>query len=185
MAGEQLIIKALVKYARGDGNVDILEIEEPFWGENQVKIEVAFCGVCGTDILVLHDTLRSYPPVTLGHELSGKVVELGRNVTGVALGDTVTVVGATAVTCGHCPYCRSGRFMFCPNRREMGHGLNGAFTRYVVVRPDQVYHLPAGLALEEAALCEPFAAAVQAVTEVTTVRIGATALISGPGPFGL
>jgi L-iditol 2-dehydrogenase len=178
-------MKALVKYARGDGNVEILEIEEPLCGGDQVKIEVAFCGVCGTDIHVLHDTFRSYPPVTLGHELSGRVVEVGRNVTGVGPGDAVTVLGATAVTCGRCPYCCSGRFMFCPNRRGMGHGVNGAFTRYVVVRPDQVYHIPAGLALEEAALCEPFAAAVQAVTEVTPARVGATALISGPGPIGL
>jgi L-iditol 2-dehydrogenase len=67
----------------------------------------------------------------------------------------------------------------------MGHGVNGAFTRYVVVRPDQAYRIPEGFSLEEAALSEPFAAAVQAVTEVTKVRIGETALISGPGPIGL
>ncbi len=178
-------MKALVKYARGDGNVDIRDVEEPLCGENQVKIEVAFCGVCGTDLHVLHDTFRNYPPVILGHEFAGTVVEVGRGVTEVTPGDAVTVLGATAVTCGQCPYCRSGNFMFCPNRRGMGHGVNGAFTRYVVVRPDQVYRIPKGFALEEAALSEPFAAAVQAVTEVTQVRIGDTALISGPGPIGL
>ena len=67
----------------------------------------------------------------------------------------------------------------------MGHGVNGAFARYVVVRPDQLYRIPEGFTLEEAAISEPFAAAVQAVTEVTQVRIGETALISGPGPIGL
>ena len=178
-------MKALVKYACGDGNVDIMDVEEPLCGENQVKVEVAFCGVCGTDIHVVHDTFRNYPPVILGHEFAGRAVEVGRSVIRVAPGDAVTVLGATAVTCGQCPYCRSGHFIFCSSRRGMGHGVNGAFTRYVVVRPDQVYRIPAGLTLEEAALCEPFAAAVQAVTEVTQVRIGDTALISGPGPIGL
>ena len=178
-------MKALIKYAPGDGNVEIRDIEEPRCGENQVKIEVAFCGVCGTDLHVLRDTFRNYPPVILGHEFSGLVVETGKQVTGVATGDAVTVLGATAVTCGKCAYCRSGRFMFCRNRRGMGHGVNGAFTQYVVVRPDQVFRIPEGFALDEAALSEPFAAAVQAVTEITQVRLGDTALISGPGPIGL
>ena len=178
-------MQALVKYARGDGNVEIRDVEEPLCGENQVKIEVAFCGVCGTDLHVLHDTVHSYPPVVLGHEVAGTVVEVGSRVTQVTPGDAVTVLGATAATCGQCSYCRSGHFIFCPNRRGMGHGVNGAFTRYLVVRPDQVYRIPKGFALEEAALSEPFAVAIQAVTEVTRVRIGDTALISGPGPIGL
>jgi len=67
----------------------------------------------------------------------------------------------------------------------MGHGVNGGFARYVVMRPDQLYRVPEELSLEEAALSEPFAAAIQAVTEVTKVRIGDVALVSGPGPMGL
>jgi L-iditol 2-dehydrogenase len=178
-------MKALVKYARGDGNVGIRDVDEPACGANQVKIEVAFCGVCGTDLHVMHDTFRNYPPVILGHELAGKVVEVGRDVRGSAVGDRVTVLGATAVTCGECSYCRSGHFIFCANRRGMGHGVDGAFTRFVVVRPDQVYHIPDGFALEEAALTEPFAAAVQATSELTPALVADTALVSGPGPIGL
>jgi L-iditol 2-dehydrogenase len=178
-------MKALVKYAPGEGNLDILDVEEPVCGENQVKVEIAFCGVCGTDIHVMHDTFRNFPPVILGHEFAGTVVETGRRVEGTARGERVAVLGATAVTCGHCQYCVSGRFIFCKSRRGMGHGVNGAFTRYVVVRPDQLYRVPEGFSLEEAAISEPFAAAVQAVTEVTQVRIGETALVSGPGPIGL
>jgi L-iditol 2-dehydrogenase len=67
----------------------------------------------------------------------------------------------------------------------MGHGVNGAFTRYVVMRPDQLYRIPENFSLDEAAMSEPFAAVVQAVTEITNVRIGDTALVSGPGPMGL
>jgi L-iditol 2-dehydrogenase len=178
-------MKALVKYARGEGNVEIREVEEPRCGDNQVKLEVAYCGICGTDIHVLHDTFRNYPPVILGHEFSGTVVEVGRNVTSATLGGTVAGLGATAVTCGQCEYCRSGYFIFCANRRGMGHGVNGAFTRYVVMRPDQLYRIPMNFCLDEAAMSEPFAAVVQAVTEITNVRIGETALVSGPGPMGL
>lgn len=178
-------MKAVVKYAPGEGNVDILEVPEPPCADNQVKLEIAYCGVCGTDIHVLHDTFRNYPPVILGHEFSGTVVEVGRDVSSVTCGERVTGLGATAVTCGDCSYCRSGYFIFCTKRRGMGHGVDGALTRYVVMRPDQLYRVPDGFSLEEAALSEPFAAAVQAVVEVTKVRIGETALVSGPGPIGL
>ena len=178
-------MKAVVKYAPGPGNIDVLDVDEPECGPNQVKVEIAFCGVCGTDLHVLHDTFRNYPPVILGHECAGTVVEAGRSVTGVTLGDRVTILGATAVTCGRCMYCSAGHFIFCKARRGMGHGVNGGFARYVVVRPDQLYRVPDDFTLEEAALSEPFAAAVQAVTEITRVRIGETALISGPGPIGL
>lgn len=179
-------MKALVKYARGNGNVEIRDIEEPRCGENQVKLEIAYCGICGTDLHVLHDTFPNYPPVVLGHEFAGTVVEVGRNVgNGAALGERVAGLGATAITCGRCRYCSSGRFIFCSNRRGMGHGVDGAFTRYVVMRPDQLYRIPPNLSLEEAALSEPFAAVVQAVAEVSTVRAGDIALVSGPGPIGL
>ena len=56
-------MKALVKYAAGDGNLDILDVEEPRCGDAQVKVEVAYCGVCGTDLHVMHETFRNYPPV--------------------------------------------------------------------------------------------------------------------------
>jgi L-iditol 2-dehydrogenase len=178
-------MKAVLKYAPGDGNVDVRDVDEPICRDEQVKVEIAFCGVCGTDIHVLHDTFRNHPPVILGHELSGTVVEVGRRAASVPVGQRVAVLGATAVTCGECAHCRSGYFIFCPRRRGMGHGVNGAFTRYVVARPDQLFRVPDGMTLEEAALSEPFAAIVQAVLEIARVRHGETAVVSGPGPMGL
>src|SRR5258708_23056318 len=94
-------MKALVKYASGEGNVDIREVEEPRCGDNQVKLEIAYCGICGTDIHVLHDTFRNYPPVLLGHEFSRTVVEMGRNVTNASLGQRATPLGPTSVTSRH------------------------------------------------------------------------------------
>lgn len=178
-------MKALVKYQAGAGHVELREVAEPECGPDQVKLEVAYCGVCGTDLHVYHDTFRNYPPVILGHEFAGTVVEVGPQARRVAPGDLVTVLPASAVTCGSCLYCRTGRFMFCRERRGMGHGVNGAFAPYAVVREDQAYKIPPGLSLAESALCEPFASAVQAVTELTNVRLGDVVLISGPGPIGL
>ena len=178
-------MRALIKHAPGQGNVSLGEMPEPTCAKGRVKVEVRFCGVCGTDLHVLHDTFPNYPPVILGHEFSGVVVEVGNGVTKVAPGDGVTVFPASAVICGKCPYCRSGNFLFCPARRGMGHGVNGAFTRYAVVREDQVYKIPDGFGFEEAALSEPFAAATHAVCDITRPQAGDVVLLSGPGPIGL
>lgn len=179
-------MKAVVKTARGPGHVELCDVPEPVPAPNQVKLEIPACGICGTDVHVYHDTFRNYPPVILGHEFVGRVVEEGAATRGrVDRDGRYAVLGATAVTCGHCRYCRSGEFMFCPERRGMGHGVNGAFTRYACVRPDQLFRLDDALPEEEGALVEPLAAAVHAVAEMTTVRPGDTALVSGPGPIGL
>jgi L-iditol 2-dehydrogenase len=178
-------MSALVKYAAGEGHVEVREVPEPECGPGQVKIAVAGTGICGTDLHVYHGTFRSYPPVIMGHEFAGTVAEVGRDVRGVEEGERVTILPASAVTCGRCVHCRSGEFMFCPERRGMGHGVHGAFAPYALVRPDQLYRLPEHVGLEEAALCEPFAAAVQPVEEMSGVRLGDVVLLSGPGPIGL
>ena len=178
-------MQALVKYAKGPGHVALQDMPEPVPNPDQVLLEVQCCGICGTDLHVYHDTFRNYPPVILGHEFVGKVLDTGRDVRGVAPGEAYAVLGAVAVVCGECAYCRAGEFMFCPQRRGMGHGVNGAFARYAVARPDQLYRVPEGLPLEEAALVEPLAAAVHAVCDVARFRLGDVALVSGPGPIGL
>lgn len=178
-------MKALVKYASGVGNVELRDVEEPVCKDNQVKIEVRYCGICGTDLHVYYDRFRNYPPVILGHEFSGVIVEVGSDVRNHQIGQRVTVLGAMTVVCGRCQFCRQGEFMFCPERRGMGHGVNGAFTRYVLAREDQLFELPPDLPAEQGALIEPFAAAVHAVCEMSEFRLGDTVLVSGPGPIGL
>jgi len=178
-------MEAVVKYAKGHGNVGLRDMPEPIPQDNQVLLEIACCGICGTDLHVYHDTFKNYPPVILGHEFSGKVVEVGKKVKGVELDETFSVLGAVAITCGECKYCRQGEFMFCANRRGMGHGVNGAFSRYAVARLDQLYAVPEGVSLEAAALVEPFAAAVHAVCDIARFKLGDIALVSGPGPIGL
>jgi L-iditol 2-dehydrogenase len=176
---------ALVKTQSGVGHVELTDVPEPICGPNQIKIEVAYTGICGTDLHVYHDTFRNYPPVILGHEFSGIVREIGAQTHSSQVGDRVTVCPASAVICGRCEHCRQGYYMFCPIRRGMGHGVNGSFTRYVVVAEHQVYKVLDDMALDEAALVEPFAAAWQAITELTSFTVGETVLLSGPGPIGL
>jgi L-iditol 2-dehydrogenase len=178
-------MQAVVKYEKGPGHVSLMDMPEPQCADNQVIIEVAHCGICGTDLHVYHDTFRNFPPVILGHEFAGAVVQIGKEVKGIKLGDTFAVFGAITVTCGTCRYCRSSEYFFCKNRRGMGHGVNGAFTRYVAARPDQLYPVPQGVSLREASLVEPMAAAVHAVCDVARFSLGDTALVSGPGPIGL
>jgi L-iditol 2-dehydrogenase len=160
-------MKALVKYLAGPGNVEIREVPEPRCGDDQVILEVTYCGICGTDLHVYDDKFRNFPPVILGHEISGTVVERGPAVRSVRPGDKIAVLGATTVTCGRCCYCRAGQFMFCRERRGMGHGVDGGFARFLAAREDQAYVLPGNATLEDGAICEPFASAVHAVLEVT------------------
>src|SRR5438552_678356 len=122
-------MKAVVKSARGVGHVSLVDLPDPVPAPGQVKLEITACGICGTDLHVYHDTFRNFPPVILGHEFVGRVVEEGSAVKGRVNRDArYAVLGATAVTCGRCRYCLSGDFMFCPERRGMGHGVSGAFT---------------------------------------------------------
>jgi L-iditol 2-dehydrogenase len=178
-------MKAVVKYKAGKGNVDLLDMPEPICGDDQVIIQIDHCGICGTDLHVYHDNFRNYPPVILGHEFVGAVVEQGKNVTGHYKNQKFSVFGAIAKICGHCVYCYRGEHFFCKERRGMGHGVHGAFTNYAAVRPDQLYSVPSNISVREAALVEPLAAAVHAVTEVAKFKLGDTVLVSGPGPIGL
>jgi L-iditol 2-dehydrogenase len=179
-------MKALVKTAPGPGHVELVEVPVPEPGPEQVKLEIAACGICGTDLHVYHDTFRNFPPVILGHEFVGRVVAEGAGVRGCTEPSAnYAVLGATAVVDRNCPFVRAGDFILSPTRRGMGHGVHGAFTRFAVVRPDQLYRLDATLPAEEGALVEPLAVAVHATMEQVTLHSGDIALVSGPGPIGL
>lgn len=178
-------MKAVTKTKNGFGNVTIADLDEPACPKNFVKIKVAFTGVCGTDLHILHDTFMNFPPVVLGHEFSGWIEEVGSEVEKFTVGDRVTVLPSIAETCGECQSCKEGYYMFCPERKGMGYALNGSMTQYVTVRENMVYPLPEAVSLEVGALAEPLACAVQALEELTPIQAGDKVLISGPGPIGL
>jgi L-iditol 2-dehydrogenase len=177
-------MQALVKTAPGVGNLEIREIEEPAPPAGHVKIAVRAAGICGTDLHIYYDEYRSFPPVVLGHEISGEVAEVGPGVERVRAGDRVTTE-TYASTCGSCRYCRAGRANLCPERRSIGSGVNGGFASYLVVPEHNVRVLPEHVSFEEGALTEPLACVVHGVLETSTVTPGDLAVIAGPGAIGL
>ena len=179
-------MQAIVKYAPGKGHVEIRDVAEPVPGPGQVKVEVKAAGVCGSDLHIYHDEIAIpiEPPVVMGHEFSGVIVELGTGVKGLRIGDRVTCE-TTAWSCGQCPPCRVGHYNMCANRRVVGYAVDGCFARYCVVNQRQVHPLPENVDFLAGALTEPLACCVHAVLELSSITAGDVVVITGPGPIGL
>ena len=115
-------MKALVKTKLGPDCMRYMEMQEPRPAEDEIKVRVYACGICGTDIHLMHDEYPSKPPIITGHEFSGVVVETGKNVTDFQVGDRVVTLTAIE-TCEECEYCRQGLRMLCPERKSVGLSL--------------------------------------------------------------
>jgi L-iditol 2-dehydrogenase len=178
-------MKAVMKVAPGVGNIALQDIDEPGAAAGQVKIKVHSAGLCGTDLHIYKDEFRSKPPVVLGHEVSGEIVEVGQGVPTVRPGDRVTTETYFS-TCGMCRYCRSGQTNLCLDRLSIGSAVNGGFTQYLVVPAANIHRLPPTVSFEAGALTEPLACVVHGVLlNAPTVAAGDTAVIAGPGTIGL
>ncbi len=166
----------------GPGDVRVEDRPVPQAGARQVVVEVSHCGICGTD---LHMAIEGWgrPGSVGGHEWSGTVAATGDDVTRVAVGDAV--VGGPTPACDRCEPCRAGRPSLCMTRGTPGveAGADGAFARYVLADERAVVPVPAGLDLRTAALAEPLAVALHAVTR-SGVAAGQRALVTGAGPIG-
>ncbi|RYG72188.1 sorbitol dehydrogenase [Lentibacillus lipolyticus] len=176
-------MKALVKTDLGFGNLEIQDKEEPQAGKDQVKIEVKYAGVCGSDIHTYEGHYKVAAPVTLGHEFAGVVVEAGEGVTAFKPGDRVTSE-TTFYICGECAYCRSGDYNLCNHRKGLGTQQDGGFAKYVIARKDSLHHLPENVSFQEGAMTEPLACTHHAVSK-TEIHEGDIAVVIGPGPIGL
>ncbi|HSS73779.1 MAG TPA: alcohol dehydrogenase catalytic domain-containing protein [Gaiellaceae bacterium] len=177
-------MKALTKLAAGPGNVGLSDREQRSPGPGEVAIAVSGAGVCGTDLHIVDDEFRSVPPVTMGHEVSGIVAEVGHGVTDEWLG--ARVVSETYFsTCGVCEWCRDGRTNLCPERRSIGSFVDGAFAATVVVPARNLHRVPDGVDEHAAALCEPLACVCQCLCDPPAVTAGDDVLVTGPGPVGL
>ncbi|MDQ0000637.1 2,3-butanediol dehydrogenase [Pseudarthrobacter sulfonivorans] len=185
-------MRAAVYY--GKNKVEIEDVPEPTPGEGEVKIKVSRNGICGTDLHEYFDGPIFIPPsephpltgkclpLTLGHEFSGVVTEIGRNVTDIRQGDRVVV--EPIYRCGECRPCRTGHYNLC---NVIGfHGLmaDGGMAEYTVVPANQVHKLPDNVSLEMGALVEPMSVAYHAAT-LGEVNDQSRALIYGAGPIGI
>ncbi|HEX6663914.1 MAG TPA: L-threonine 3-dehydrogenase [Gaiellaceae bacterium] len=162
------------------------EVVVPEIAENEVLVEVEAASVCGTDLHIWRwdewAANRITPPVTLGHEFAGTVVEVGRLVRHVAVGDYVSA--ESHVTCGMCFYCRTGQAHMCESTRIIGVDCDGAFAQYISVPESVIWQNDrAKLPPELATLQEPFGNAVFATSEQDLA--GHSVAVLGCGPVGL
>jgi L-iditol 2-dehydrogenase len=132
----------------------------------------------------MHDKFPYWPPVILGHEFAGEVVETGPEVRSAKVGDRVVGEPHTQA-CGHCYLCRTGNVQICADKRSPGWGIDGAFAKYIRM-PERLLHaIPDSMSYELAAMVEPTANVVHDVIERARVDAGDFVVVFGPGPIGL
>ena len=175
-------MRALVYQGPKTMTVEQWTLPEPAAG--QVRVRAAFVGICGSDVHGwLGITGRRTAPMVMGHELSGIVSAVGQGVSGISVGDRVTV--QPMFSCGHCDYCRDGLNHLCTDRRFMGAmDCNGAFMDEFCVPAENICLLPDAVSLEVGALIEPFAVAYRGVRHAGDIT-GKTVMICGAGTIGL
>jgi L-iditol 2-dehydrogenase len=177
-------VVGVTKLAPGRGNVAVAERPEPSPTPGHVVLEVVATGICGTDLHIHDDEYVSVPPVTMGHEVSGVVAELGAGVDEDWRGARV-VTETYFSTCGECAFCRAGRINLCPHRRSIGTHVDGGFARLVHVPVRGLHRIPEWLDGRAAAMTEPLACCCNALLDPSRIDDGGAVVVVGPGPMGL
>jgi 2-desacetyl-2-hydroxyethyl bacteriochlorophyllide A dehydrogenase len=165
-----------------ENKVEIARLDDPAPGPRDVVVQVAGCGICGTDLHILHGEFAPTLPITPGHEFAGSVVAVGGDVTEVREGDHVAV--DPTLNCGECRQCRLGRFNLCDRWRAIGVSDAGGAAEFAVAPVANCVTLPEGVRMEDAALIEPLSCAVRGY-DVLRMRLADHVLIYGSGTMGL
>ena len=179
-------MKAVVKVAPGEGNVEVRDIPVPQIKPDEVLVAVKGTGLCGTDSLLYKWTYRGRAPVptpiVLGHEGAGEIAEVGSQVKNVKVGDRVAL--DALIGCGQCYFCRRGLTYLCKDWDHLGISFDGTFAEYCAIPAIAVRTLPDEVAWDDVAFLE-----IMAVVAHTMERIkvfsGDNVVIIGPGPLGL
>ena len=157
--------------------------ERPAIKSDEVLVKVYATGICGSD---LHAFRGKHPfvklPRILGHEVSGEVAEVGKDVEEVEVGDRVVV--EPLIPCGSCIACVIGKYNVCKSLKVLGIHVDGAFAEYLKAPSNRVYEIPNDLSFDDATLIEPYAVAAHIVKR-SGVRVGDTVAVLGAGPIGL
>lgn len=168
-----------------EGKVIVKTIDVPkIHYDNEVRIKVSQCGICGSDIRAL-----TIPPqyeyaknIVIGHEFVGEVEQIGKAVNLLAKGDRVVV--HPNIGCGHCYFCRTGNVLLCSNVVHLGNMIDGGMAEYCVVPQNQVFKIPDGMSDEDGIFVEPIACVLNGITRAA-LRPGEDVVILGAGPMGL
>ena len=164
------------------GKIAIENVEDPTPGVNEVVVEVAAVGICGTDLHIFEGEFAPKLPIVPGHEMSGTIVAVGRDVTDIKIGDKVAV--DPSLHCGECFYCRRARGNLCENWNALGVTFPGAAAEFLLSPKKNIHKLPAGIDLKAAALIEPLSCAVRGFDQLPR-NPGSNYLIYGSGTMGL
>jgi len=179
-------MRAIRYYGPGDVRLDEVPVSEISRSEILVKVDA--CAVCGSDLKAFNfGNPRLHPPITMGHEFTGEIVEAGRSTTGFQKGERIVL--STSISCGECLYCRKGWSNLCVNLAPMGFFYNGGMAGYTAIpekaiKNGHVVKVPDSLKPEFAALAEPLSCAVNSI-EKCKIQAGDTVLIMGAGPMGI
>lgn len=169
----------------GEKTFAVEDMELPRPGAGEVLIRNRVCGICGTDVHIYHGEPGSadvHPPIILGHEYSGEVVQVGEGVQTLKPGDHVTV--DPNIYCGQCVHCRSGKKQMCTDMQAIGVTRNGGFAQYSVVPQQQAFLLEPQVSFEAGAMAEPVACCIHGI-DLLDIRTGETVVIVGGGAIGL
>ncbi|WP_416967377.1 zinc-dependent alcohol dehydrogenase family protein [Streptomyces sp. 4F14] len=164
------------------GRAVVTEVPDPTPGPREVVVEVAACGLCGTDLHILQGEFAPSLPIVPGHEFAGEIVGLGSQVTELRIGDRVAV--DPSLYCHECAYCRTGRNNLCERWAAIGVTTAGGAARYALAPVANCVRLPDHVRTQDAALVEPLSCAVRGY-DVLRARLGAHVLIYGSGTMGL
>ncbi|WP_327694059.1 zinc-dependent alcohol dehydrogenase family protein [Streptomyces sp. NBC_00459] len=164
------------------GKAIVLEVPDPTPGPREVVVEVAACGLCGTDLHILQGEFAPTLPIVPGHEFAGTVVGVGTSVTELTVGDRVAV--DPSLYCHECRYCRTGHNNLCERWAAIGVTTAGGAAQYAVAPVANCVRLPEHIRTQDAALVEPLSCAVRGY-DVLRSRLGARVLIYGSGTMGL
>jgi 2-desacetyl-2-hydroxyethyl bacteriochlorophyllide A dehydrogenase len=164
------------------GQVGVENVDDPAPGPGEVVVQVAACGLCGTDLHILQGEFAPTLPIVPGHEFAGEVVAVGSGVRELAVGDQVAV--DPSLYCHECHYCRIGRNNLCERWAAIGVTTAGGAAEYAVAPEANCVKLPESVATRDAALIEPLSCAVRGY-DVLRSTLGAHVLIYGSGTMGL
>lgn len=173
-------MKAAVVTAPGE--IAIEEVADPTPGDNDVVVEVAAVGICGTDLHIFEGEFAPKLPIVPGHEMSGTVVAVGRSVTEIKIGDAVAI--DPSLHCGECFYCRRARGNLCENWNALGVTYPGAAAQFLLSPKKNIHKLPKNVDIKSAALIEPLSCAVRGFDQLPR-NPGSHYLIYGSGTMGL
>jgi len=178
-------MRALVKYAPGEGNVAIREVPVPEPAPDELLIQIKYCGICGTDLHIYADEFPNDPPVIVGHEYCGTVVQVGSAVAeDWAVGERVVGELHTGA-CGTCALCRAGKPHICDHKLALGSRHDGAFAEYLALPAWLAHRVPGGVPWEVAGVTEPFAISAHCLVERGRLGAQRSLLISGSATMGL